>query len=189
MAAEPAPVNPPKDEIPKPQVAELIDNRTAVDSKQVKDLKASLEQWQKTKDACGGNYTYVVSGSSFTGFRWATTVVIKDHKVVERSYQVRESQPIPVAPGTTPEPVKPQWVETGKDIGSNKQAAPAITVDELYALAGKIVETPVPADHVLSLGFNKDGLLSHCFTRDTRIADDAPLQGVPPFTLQLPKKE
>jgi hypothetical protein len=55
-------------------------------------------------------------------------------------------------------------------------------------IAKKIVEQDVPTNHVRSLGIDKQGLLQHCFIRDTRIQDDAPLVGVPAIYLTLEKK-
>ncbi len=176
---------------PKIQVVESVELNTqgvAVDPQKVIDLKASEEKWKATKEACGGHYSYVVSSSSFSGARWSTTIVVKENKVVERSYLV-QGPPVPVAPGEDPAPVKPAWVETGKEIGSHKEGAAARTVDELYAVAAKIVATPIPPDHRLGLGFDKQGLLSFCFTQDTRIADDIPTHGVPWFVLELPKQK
>jgi hypothetical protein len=79
-------------------------------------------------------------------------------------------------------------METGKDIGSHTKAVEPRTLDELYMIAKKIVEQDVPTNHVRSLGIDKQGLLQHCFIRDTRIQDDAPLVGVPAIYLTLEKK-
>lgn len=146
-------------------------------------LALSLTKWLKAKEACGGNYAYKVVRSSFTGYQSVTTVVVKANQVVERRLETAT----PTKPGESA-PLKVQWMERGKDIGTHKDAAEPRTLDELYALAKKIVEAEVPADHVRRLGFDKDGLLQYCFLQNTRIQDDAPQAGVASIQLMLGKK-
>jgi len=148
-----------------------------------KRISESLVTWNRVREACGGNYSYKVIKSSFTGFRTETTVVVKANKVVERRYETA----MPGIPGM-PFQLKIEWVENNVEIGSHKGVAEPKTLDELYELAKKIVETEVPAEHIRSLGLDKQGLLNHCFIRDTRIQDDAPVSGVPFIQLSLSKK-
>lgn len=155
-------------------------------------LRASAEKWKLAREECGGNYTYSVVRSSFTGARQTTTVVVQNNKVVERRYQEFAGGPPMLAkPGEKPIEAKPKWIETGKEIGSNKEprAAAARTLDELYQEASKLVEAKVPENHQRTLGFDKQGILAYCFTQDKRIADDAPIQGVAPLRLELHKKQ
>ncbi|MBM3997315.1 MAG: hypothetical protein FJ303_24675 [Planctomycetes bacterium] len=155
----------------------------AADPSDAERLATSLAKWTNVKEACGGNYTYKVLRTSFTGYRAETIVVVKANKVVERRFDTAT----PTKPGE-PAPLKTEWVETGKDIGKHKGAAEPRTLDELYTIAKKIVEAEVPAKHVRSLGLDKQGLLQHCFVRDTRIQDDAPLTGVTSIYLTVGKK-
>ncbi len=146
-------------------------------------LKESLTKWEKARDACGGDYSYQVCWSSFVGFGNVTTVTVKDNKVVERKFVAFQR-------GQNANELEPKWVETGKEIGSHKaEGAPARTVDELYAEAKKLVDKETPDNHKRYLGIDKEGLLSYCFLRDTRIADDAPMTGIQPFQLQLKSKK
>lgn len=151
-------------------------------------LKSSLTKWEQTRQETGGNYSYHVSRSYFTGQRIVTTITVRGNKVAERSYMVMD-RPVPVRPSEEPPVAKPQWVETGKELGSHKEGAPVRTVDELYADAEKLVGVAAPEHHQRQLGFDKQGLLSHCFLRDSRIADDAPIAGVPLMQIQLPLKK
>ena len=148
-----------------------------------KRLSESLVNWNRVREVCGGNYSYKVIKSSFTGFRTETTVVVKANKVVERRFETG----MPGIPGMAFQ-LKIEWVENHAEIGSHKGVAEPKTLDELYELAKKIVETEVPAEHIRSLGLDKQGLLNHCFIRDTRIQDDAPVSGVPFLQLSLGKK-
>lgn len=146
-------------------------------------LKASLAKWEKARDESRGDYSYQVRWNSFAGFGHTTTIRVQGNKVVERTYE-EFGPPQPVKPGETPAAAK--WVETGKDVGVHKnEGAVALTVDELYAEATKLLDRKVPEHHKLYLGFDKQGLLSHCFIVDTRIADDAPTMGVGPIQIRL----
>ena len=152
-------------------------------------LKESSAKWQKARDESGGDYSYLVTKSFFTGARQTTTITVRGNKVVERKFELL-GPPQPLKPGEDPPAPKPKWVETGKDVGSHKDegAAPR-SVDELYADALKLLEMKLPEHHKRYLGFDKQGLLSHCFIVDTRIADDAPITGIAPIQIHVkPKK-
>jgi len=154
-------------------------------------VRASAETWKIAREVCGGNYTYEVTRSSFSGARQTTTVVVKNNEVVERRFQEFGGRPLlPPAPGEEPVEAKPTWIELGKDIGSNMEpsAAAPRTMDELYQQAMTIAEAVVPPDHRRVVGFDADGILAYCFTQDTRIADDAPIRGVPPLKLKQGQK-
>ncbi|MFM8892862.1 MAG: hypothetical protein ACKOTB_14815 [Planctomycetia bacterium] len=161
-------------------VAALASGASAVQASDVERLAASLARWKDARESCGGDYSYKVIRSSFTGARAETTVVVKANKVVERRFDTA-SPPLPGAPA----PLKMEWSETGDDIGAHQGAAEPRTLDELYAIAKQIVEGKIPEHHVSSLGLDDRGLLQHCFVRDTRIQDDAPLAGVAPISLTL----
>jgi hypothetical protein len=147
-------------------------------------LERSLTAWAEAKAACGGNYSYAVRFTSAFGFGHTTTITVRDDEVVERKFE-QWGRP---EPGNPPA-AEIAWVETGADIGSHADAgAPARTIDALYAVAKTVVETKTGPDEVRSLGIDARGLLHHCTIRDTRIADDGPQNGVPPFELTLGAK-
>ncbi len=144
-------------------------------------LKESFPKWEKVKEECGGDYSYTVMWQSAFGFGGTTTVTVKANKVAGRKYETFKQD------GGKRE-TKEEWTEEGKDVGTHKDGTAAKTIDDLYADAKKLCEAKPADGHVRQLGLTKDGLLNYCFTRDTRIADDAPLAGVQPFTLVLKKK-
>lgn len=152
-------------------------------------VETSLKAWKKAKAKSEGNYTYTVANSSFTGARWVTTVVVRGNKVVMRKYEVFGGRPRLIAPGQKPGKVeqKPKWVEKGKDVGTHKEGASPSTVDELYVEAKKVVESKLNPHQRLYVGFDKNGILKHCFYVDTRIADDAPTIGPRISTLKMEK--
>jgi len=146
-------------------------------------LERSLAAWGDAKRRCGGDYAYVVRFTSAFGFGHATTVTVRGNRVTERKFE-RWGQP---EPGKPPGAATPEWVETGADIGSHAEpsAAPAKTIDEWYAIAKTVVDKPLAPHEVRSLAIDGRGLLQACTIRDTRIADDAPMNGVPRFELTL----
>jgi hypothetical protein len=146
-------------------------------------LATSFTTWKMVKESCGGNYSYKVIRSSFTGYRDETVIVVKANKVAERRFDVADDP----RPGM-PIVLKNKWIETGEGIGKHEGAVEPKTLDEMYTIAKKIVEAEIPSEHVLSLALDKQGLLQHCFTRDTRIADGGPIIGFATIYLTLGKK-
>lgn len=151
------------------------------DSDAVK-LKDSLAKWEKAKEQCGGDYSYTTGFTSAFGFGSVTTVTVTGNKVAGRKYETFTQD-------GGKRVTKQEWAEEGKDVGTHTDGAPAKTLDDLYADAKKVCDGKVADGHVRSVGFDKAGLLAYCYTRDTRIADDAPLEGVRPFTLTLKAKK
>lgn len=140
-------------------------------------VAGSLKKWNEVKMKAKGNYAYTVSRSSFSGFRWTTTIVVRSNKVVERRFDVTNLRGAIQVPGQAPKKKGPKWVEKGKDIGTHKEGAAPKTIDVLYAEAKAVAETKLESFQKLYVGFHKNGILKHCFYVDTRIADDAPSNG------------
>jgi len=136
-------------------------------------VAAALQAWEKAKQACGGNYSYRISKSSFSGLSQTTIVKVQNNEVVARTFEKFNARQL-LGPGI---PKKERWQETGDAIGSHKEGAPAKTLDEIYAGAAKIAAAPLKKFENRYIRTNKAGLLTSCFYVDTRIADDAPLTG------------
>lgn len=144
----------------------------------VERLATSRAAWEKAREAAGGCYSYEVL-EIFLVSRQTTRVVVKNGKVVERSFEQFVFPPggRPLAPTKT-------WTETGAEIGTHGDGAvPARTVDELYDKAAQILAAPVVQFRTRSLGIDERQLLHHCYEQDSRIADDAPLDGVKPMRI------
>ena len=148
-------------------------------------LAASRVTWEKARDAAGGTYSYEVP-QVFMMSRQTTRIVVKQGQVVERSFEQFVGPPGPPPPGGGPPAPTTVWTETGAEIGTHGDgAAPPRTVDELYDEAAKLLAAPAAEFKERSLGINDRGFLDHCFERDTRIADDVPLEGVKPFKITI----
>lgn len=147
----------------------------------VERLATSAAKWKEFQKRHQDSYSYKKSRSSMTGAGWETTIVVREGKVVERRFrQWAGRMPIaPVAPGQEPpQPKERTWVETGEQIGSHKEGAPPQTLDQLYAEAQTVLARDLKPFEKRHLRFDNAGLLNSCFIVDTRIMDDAPIQGV-----------
>ena len=145
-------------------------------------LQASQLKWEQLRASCEGNYSYTVTTFSFTGYRTTTTVTIRDNKVHQRKYEAfggAPPVPLPVKPNGKPPVIKPlkSWTETGAKLGTHKEGAKPQTLDVLYQFAAKIIQRDLAPHEKRYVRFFKNGLLKSCFTIDTRIADDAPING------------
>ena len=179
----PKPVPPPAPIAPSVEVAPPAAGGQKIIAGDVAKVQAALEAWEKAKAACRGNYEYTVGFTSAFGFGHTTTIVVKNNRVVERRYEEFNRQ-APPPPGATPK----GYVEKGEAVGQNKRGAPAKTLDEIYRAAPAIAAKPLPNFLRRYIRVNKEGLLVSCFTVDTRIADDAPTQGVNVGQIKLGKK-
>ena len=144
-------------------------------------LQESLNSWTATQATMKGTYSYFVRRSSWTGFGSITKVEVHAGNVVRRSYDEFNSKP-QLAPNPVVKPA-PLWVETGTQLNSHKQGAPALTVETMYDTCKTVLQAELAAKQKRYLAFDKLGFLAHCFTIDTRIMDDAPQLGVPAFVI------
>ncbi|MDA8775760.1 hypothetical protein N9N13_08540 [Opitutales bacterium] len=145
-----------------------------------KQLEKSFKLWLQLKNDCQGNYSYTKKWSSWTGFGHTTTITVSKNRVIERKFESIGS------PNPDGKPVdKNRWTERGGFIGSNPKGYPPRTMDELYREARSLMERPIPPFHQGILRFNEQGLVLSCFIQDTRIADDAPIQGINITTITL----
>ncbi len=144
-------------------------------------LQESLNAWTAAQATMKGTYSYSVRRSSWAGFGSITKVDVHAGKIVLRSYDEFNSKP-QLAPNPAVKPA-PLWVETGEQLNSHKQGAPALTVEAMYATCKTVLQAELAAMQKRYLAFDKRGFLAHCFTVDTRIMDDAPQLGVPAFVI------
>ena len=147
-------------------------------------LEKSLQAWETLKKECGGNYSYRVSWSSFTGFGHETVVVVQRNRVVERHFREFNRR----RPPTGDRPDLASWIENKRQLSSHKRGAPALTLDQLYGQAEKVLQRELTPNVGRYLRFDKQGLLLSCFDVDRRIADDAPRRGVAITSIELEKK-
>jgi predicted secreted protein len=154
-------------------------------------VQAGIKAWEVAKAKCKGNYSYKVGFESFVGFGHETTIVVSNNKVTERRYRAfnRRRPVAPPRPGVQA-PQKAEgtsWMEQGKAIGTNKQGAPAKTLDELYVIALETTKKRLRQFERRYIRSDKQGLLVSCYIMDRRIADDAPRNGLVVSSITLSK--
>jgi len=135
-----------------------------------KDFNKSYNAWLSFKETSGNSYRYSVTGGSWTGFGWQTTITVTDGKVTERHYKLA---PPPGSTVTIPAD-KLEWTETGNEIGTHDGSAAALTLDEVYERArtewlvkrsgAKTYFEAKNNGMLSSCGYVKDGCVDDCFT-------------------------
>jgi hypothetical protein len=150
--------------------------RTASRAEAAARLAASFELWRKWRAAeppevrktgrapliGEDGYTYVRSRQASASEVSFTVLAVRGERVVLRallSADPRQLSSIPRRAGQR-RPIVAQWVERGAAIGTHSDAAPAKTIDQLYAQCGQLIaqaETTPPR-----LYFHPNGLLMQC---------------------------
>ena len=121
----------------------------------LEQLKESRAVWDGLKASHRNGYTYSVRNDQAPPFGSVTVIKVRDGKVVERRYQEWGRQPA----GTPP---RFGWVEHGEEVGSNADAAPAITIDALYQRALKLAKGKLGPGERLSMTFDPSGVMTSC---------------------------
>ncbi|SFW86652.1 hypothetical protein [Chitinophaga sancti] len=94
------------------------------------ELFKSKEIYIAFKASTGNNYKYVVATSSWTGYSSATTLTIKDGKVVGRAYISKMLVNNVVK-------VDKEWIEDAATLGSHTEGAALRNLDDVYEIARK----------------------------------------------------
>lgn len=150
-------------------------------------LKKSFQTWETLKSKCGGNYSYTVLVVT-TGPCFQTRIVVRNNKVVERTYNEFPSwakQP-PLEPGKEPaNPSSRNFIEKGEQLGVHKYGESPKTLDDLYKEAKNVVETKLTPSQELRFQLDKQGLLRSCYYIDYKLGPHARATGVQLEDLQL----
>ncbi|MDG2182917.1 MAG: protease inhibitor I42 family protein [Mariniblastus sp.] len=152
------------------------------DASDLEKVKDSLAKWQTTKADVGNTYSYMVRWSSFIEYGHETRIFVKNGKVVRRTFR-----PVAVAENPSGEPPFEKWKEDGDQIGKHSEGAPAKTLDQLYKFAIKVASKELEPSERRYVKTDNRGLLIECFIVDTRIADDAPKNGLSITSIRLPR--
>lgn len=135
------------------------------------DFNKSSDAWINFKASSGNSYRYGISSSSWTGYSTATTVTIKNGKVVQRSFVAKA-----INRTTNQTVVVQEWSEAENQLGSHEGVAPLWTLDDIYKEA---------KDNWLRKRSNTDtyfeaknnGMISSCGFVDKNCQDDC-FQGI-----------
>ncbi len=96
------------------------------------DFNKSKKTWLEFKELTNNSYVYTVTGGSWVGFSWETTIIVSNGIIIERHFKYIVTDGISE---DTPED-ELEWTETANEIGNhdNPGAAP-LTLDQIYAKA------------------------------------------------------
>jgi hypothetical protein len=111
-------------------------------------LARSQAAWATLKGRNGPDYSYVNRETIYPfGGTLTTTIEVRGDRVVRRSFD-----------GSRP------WTETGATLGTHREdrAAPAITIDELYARCETEVLNSDETQYELYLSTHEDGVIASC---------------------------
>jgi len=154
------------------------------DSSDLDKVKDSLAKWEKAKADAGNTYSYKVRWSSFIEYGHETRIFVRKGKVVRRTFR-----PIAIVENPTGKSPFEKWKEEGDQIGKHSEGAAAKTLDQLYESAIKVASKKLEPAERRYIKTDNRGLLIDCFIVDTRIADDAPKNGLSITSIKLPKNE
>ena len=145
--------------------------KAAVEAKKMSNLELltnSRKTWNALKKEKHDTYVYTVRKSYMMGNGNMTTLHVKNGSVVKRSFSDWKPGQEPVV----------RWTEVGKKLATNPTGAEILTIDDIYDRALKILQKKTKPMEKLYLKFDAQGVLKSCFTVNTMIADDAPINGV-----------
>ena len=151
----------------------------------IQQLHKSLRIWEGMRRETAGHYRYTVVWRSAFGFGHRTTVEGRGATVVRRTF---ETWDLPAPGSSGQEKLRKRWEEGPDQIGINGQgdgAAPPHSLDRLYERCAEVLGKPAAEGERQVLAFDDAGLLKACYRRNTHVADDAPMLGVPYMTLTM----
>lgn len=136
-----------------------------VDQNEFQNSIKVLSDFKKSTD---NSYKYIVSGVSWVGTAWETTITISDGKAIQRHFKYTNTQ------GLRNDIPKEEleWTENGNEIGSHKNiAATALTLDEIYNKAEQ--EWLIKRDNAkIYFETKNNGLISTCGYVENGCQDD-----------------
>ncbi|GAA3612119.1 hypothetical protein Q4Q39_04590 [Flavivirga amylovorans] len=95
------------------------------------DFENSRNVWMDFKESSENSYKYVVSNSSWVGFAWETTITVSNGKVIQRHFKYTNTEGL--SDDIPDEDL--EWTEDENEIGSHKDVAEPLTLDEVYEKA------------------------------------------------------
>lgn len=126
------------------------------------DLAGPIAATRAKVASANGDYTYSVNGSSFeSGAWWSTKLVFRANAPSSRAYVLRRDG----EPDVT-------WSESGADIGSHEDGAPAHSLETLATRCRDEVLGKNLAESWLTFELDPDGLVSTCTIFPEVCADD-----------------
>lgn len=132
------------------------------------DFNNSRAIWLNFKKSSNNSYTYKVTGGSWVGFSWETTITVKNGIVKQRHFKYTSTKGL-----NNNIPKKDlEWTENTNEIGKHKhQGAEPLTLDQIYDKAEK--EWLIKRKNAKTYFEAKNnGLISSCGYVKNNCADD-----------------
>jgi hypothetical protein len=129
-------------------------------------LIKSRAAWTAARDAAQGDYIYEVLRTTFIGGVYTTRISIAHNLVTKRAYQAA------LGGAGMENPVATDWVETGVEVGTHLEGAPALTIDQLYNRCRDDVLAVNRSSNDITLLFRADGILDTCVYTPRGCQDD-----------------
>lgn len=131
-------------------------------------FEKSQQAWLDFKSTSNNSYQYTVTGSTWAGASWETTLSVTNGKVTRRHFKythLREDYNISED--------QQEWTETEKELNSHEHtsAAATITLDEVYETA-KNVWLKKRTNGKTYFEANNNGLISSCGYVEDGCQDD-----------------
>lgn len=96
------------------------------------DFNNSKKAWLEFKKLTNNSYVYTVTGGSWAGFSWETTLTVSNGKIIKRYFKYIITDGLSE---NIPED-ELEWTENESEIGSHKNSgAIPLTLDQIYAKA------------------------------------------------------
>jgi hypothetical protein len=93
------------------------------------DFEKSSKALSNFKKTTNNSYKYTVTGASWVGPAWETTIIAANGKVIQRHFKYTNTQGLVY---NIPKQ-ELEWTESGSEIGSHKNnGADALTLDQIY---------------------------------------------------------
>jgi hypothetical protein len=150
-------------------ISSLISSCESDDSSDINnDFETSSHALSDFKKTTNNSYKYIVTGASWTGPAWETTISVSNGKVVQRMFKYTNIQGL----GNNIPKEELEWTENGNEIGIHKNnGAAALTLDEVYTKA-KLEWLPKRDNAETYFETKNNGLISTCGYVENGCQDD-----------------
>jgi hypothetical protein len=146
----------------------LLQSGKSTENKEVKGYQQSYEKWLSDKRAHKESYEYMVTFTSWAGFRENTTITVNRGVVTGRSYEAwkyKEDKP-------GEKEITAQWTENITNLNSHQEGATSQTLDKLYQQCSDNWLPVNPSQNTIYFENKNNGLLSLCGYVPKNCADD-----------------
>ncbi|MGB7444528.1 MAG: hypothetical protein WA919_25970 [Coleofasciculaceae cyanobacterium] len=160
-------------------------NEDVHNAQELAQLDNSLNVWTRKKEQHNDSYAYTVEFASWVGFRYKTTLIVKEGNIVERHYIAYNYSRDTITTAPEIKFIK-KWSEVIQDeLGSNDEGAPLKLIGELYNECRDLLLTKNKLENHIYFSLDKNGILKTCQYAPVNCADDCSM-GVSIDSLEFP---